>query len=375
MLPKIYQYGNNILNTSSYFLCWAYQTGYVLYQTAIIKLFNSTFALTILDCIYASISCILIYLISNKIFKNNFSSFLTSFLYTIGFFASAYCGVLTNQHLFTMLILISVYILIANQNISLKKSIILGLILALSNIIRTEAIIYLLGIEIYLLLNIRNRTDIKKCAINMLTILATYIIITQSASLIIQKTNINQNGLADKNVLWKFVCGLDYDSRGQYSKRGELISNDSKKELEFIFDNLKMPSNNYIKLAGSKITTFWHNVDYKWVLQEGNINIINNDINKSDLFNLVNIYDKILFIIILIFLLIYLINIITKKQIKNKELLLMMLIIINFFIYLIIEVQSRYSYTAKIFIYILAAGGINYIVNISKHVKIKRRVK
>lgn len=356
-------------------MCWAYQTGFVLYQTAIIKLFNNIFALTLLDCIYASISCVLVYLISNKIFKNKLSSFLTSLLYTIGFFASAYCGVLTNQHLFTMLILICVYILISIEKISFKKTLFIGFILATSNIIRTEAIVYLLAIEIYLLLNIKNKNDIKKYAINMITILAAYIVITQSASLIIQKTNINQNGLSNKNVLWKFVCGLDYDSRGQYSKKGELISNDSEKELEFIFDNLKMPLNNYIKLAGSKIAIFWHNVDYRWVLQEGNNNIINNEIDRSNLFNSVNIYDKILFIITLLFLLIHLINIIIKKQIKNEELLLMIMIVINFFIYLIIEVQSRYSYTAKVFIYILSTGGINYIINMLNYMKNKNLIR
>lgn len=322
-------------------------------------MFNNTFSLTLLDCIYASISCVLVYLISNKISKNKLSGFLTSFLYTIGFFASAYCGVLTNQHLFTMLILISVYVLIENRNISLKRALVLGLILALSNIIRTETIVYLLGIEVYLLLNIKNKSDIKRYSISIFTILVTYIVITQSASIIIQKTNINQNGLSNKNFLWKFVCGMDYDSRGQYSKKGELISNDSEKELEFIFDNLKMPLNNYIKLAGNKTAIFWNNVDYNWVFQNENIN----NITKFEISHLVSIYDKILYIIALLLLLIHLINIVIKKQLINEELLLMLIIIINFFAYLIIEVQSRYSYTIKIFIYILASGGISYIIN------------
>lgn len=324
---------------------------------------------------YASICCVLIYLISNKIFKNNVSSFLTSLLYAIGFFASAYCGVLTNQHLFTMLILLCVYILVYSEKISFKKTFLLGFILATSNIIRTEAIIYLLAIEIYLLLNIKNKNDIKKYLSNMLIIFVTYIVITQSANMIIKKTNINQNGLTNKNVLWKFVCGLDYDSRGQYSKKGELISNDNEKELKFIVDSLKMPLTNYIKLAESKTAIFWHNIDYRWVLQNENINITNIELNKTDLLNSVNIYDKILFIIILLFLLIYLINVIIKKEIKNEEILLMLMIVINFFIYLIIEVQSRYSYTAKIFIYILATGGINHIINTLNYIKTKTQFR
>ena len=53
----------------------------------------------------------------------------------------------------------------------------------------------------------------------------------------------------------------------------------------------------------------------------------------------------------------------------------MLMIVINFFIYLIIEVQSRYSYTAKIFIYILATGGINHIINTLNYIKTKTQFR
>lgn len=344
-------------------MCWAYQTGFILYQTIIIKLFNSTFTLTILDCIYSSICCILIFLISNKIFKSKISSFLTSLLYSVGFFSSAYCGVLTNQHLFTTLILFSVYIVIAKERITLKQSILLGLLLAVSNIIRTEAIIYLLGFGIYLFLNIKNKYDIKRFFINLFTIFFVYFTITQGTSFIIQKTGINQNGLANKNVLWKFVCGLDYNSGGQYSKKGEEIFDNYDEEINFILGNLKMPLKNYINLSKNKIITFWQLNDYNWVLQNKDINIFNKTFNTSELVPFINMYDKLLSVTILIFLLIHLVDIIIKKQINSKELLLILMIIINFFVYLIIEVQSRYSYTIKVFIYVLATGGINYITN------------
>lgn len=303
------------------------------------------------------------------------SSFICSFFYAIGFFVSAYCGVLTNQHLFTLLTLFCIYILISKQKFSIKYAILIGVLLAIANIIRTEAIIYLLGIVFYLFLNIKNKTDIKKFFINTLTLLIIYFVITHSISFFIQKTGINQNGLANKNILWKFVCGLDYESNGQYSKTGELIFDDTNKELEFILNNLKMPLTNYINLAKNKISIFWRINDYNWVIQHENINFINNNITKANLLNIVNQYDKILFIIVLIFLFIHLIDVIIKKHLNSKEILLIMLIIINFFIYLIIEVQSRYSYTSKTFIYILASGGINYIIDIFCYRKEKKSLE
>lgn len=340
----------------------------MLYQSIIIKLFNNIITLHILDCIYASISSVLIYLIANRIFKNSISAFISSLLYVIGFFASAYCGVLTNQHLFTMLILFLVYFIVKKEYISTKQSFVLGITLAIANIIRPESILYLLGVIIYLFLNMKNKYDIKKFFINTLVILATYIVIIQATSLIIQKTNINQNGLANKNTLWKFVCGLDYNSGGSYSKKGELIFNDANQELDFILDNLKMPLQNYIRLAINKITIFWQNNDYNWVLQNNSVNSFDN-INKYDLIEKINIYDKILYLLTIFLLLLHLTNIIIQRHFKQEELLLMIIIILNFFVYLIIEVQSRYSYTVKIFLYILAAGGINYIINLFSYIK------
>lgn len=357
--------GINELNNSSYFLTWAYQTGYVLYQAIILKIFNNTFSLSVLNCIYASISCVFIYLISNKIFKNKLSSFLASLLYCIGFFASAYCGVLTNQHLFSILILISIYLLVNNiDNISLKNSITIAIILSFANIIRPEVIVYLLAIIIFMVLNIKNKNDIKKYLTNILSILIIYLIIFQSASFIIQKTKINQNGLSNNNTLWKFVCGLDYSSMGQYSKNGELVFNDHDKEIEYIKNNLKMPLNNYLKLFYSKISLFWHHNDYNWVLQNNQINLFNKNLDNTELTKIFSFYDSIIYLFILLFLLVFLINIIFKKEIKKEVILLMLMIIINFFVYLIIEVQPRYSYTIKILLYILSSGGISYIINL-----------
>lgn len=372
MLQSNYLIGINTLNNSTYFLTWAYQTGFVLYQTFILKIFNNTFALNILDCLYGSLSCVLIYLISNKLFKDKIASCISAFLYTISFFGVAYCGVLTNQHLFTLLILLCTYIIIYVQT-SFKRSLLLGLILAFANVIRPETIVYVLAIVAYMVLNINNKKDIKKYIINILIILMVYFTIFQSASFIIQRTKVNENGLSNNNPLWKLVCGLDYNTKGQYSLEGEKFFDNNELELEFIKNNLKMPLNNYLELFKDKIKIFWQHNNYNWIFQNTNITLLKDTIINSNLINIVANYDKTLYLITLSFLLIYLINIMINKKVKNEEILLMLMIIINFFVYLIIEVQARYSYTIKICLYILSTGGISYIINLLNGKCIKKR--
>ena len=125
-----------------------------------------------------------------------------------------------------------------------------------------------------------------------------------------------------------------------------------------------MPLNNYLKLFYNKISLFWHHNDYNWVIQNNQINLFNKNLDTAKLTKILSLYDSIIYLFILLFLLIYSINNIFKKEIKKEVILLMLMFIINFFVYLLIEVQPRYSYTIKIILYVLSSGGISYIINL-----------
>lgn len=354
----------------------AYQTAFVLYQSVIIKIFKDIYALTVLNCIYASISCVFIYLISNKIYKNKIASIISAFMYIIGFYVSAFCGVLSNQHLFTMLVLISIYILILVDKISIKTIFLIGVLLALANLVRPEAIIYLVAMLGYIFFHeVENIKDVKNVLLKSFILISTYFLIIRGAGIIIQQTNINKNGLSNQNVLWKFVLGLDHESGGRYSSKSEKIFNNQQKQIDWICMNLKKPLSSHIELINYKLHVFWNINDYNWVLQDEIININNKTLYKAPLIDIVSKYDDIIFYIVLYLLMINLINNILKRNVQMDELLCLFIIAINTITYLIIENQSRYAYTAKIFIYILSTGGISYIIDKIKYKIVKNKRK
>ena len=43
--------GDYTFNTESYFQTWAYQTGYVIYEAAVLKIWNNIWALKIMNCV------------------------------------------------------------------------------------------------------------------------------------------------------------------------------------------------------------------------------------------------------------------------------------------------------------------------------------
>ncbi|MBE6153707.1 MAG: hypothetical protein E7166_05740 [Firmicutes bacterium] len=106
--------GDTSFNNSTYFNLWAYQIGFVTYQTLLLKICNSVFFLKIVNCIISSSICVLIYLISKEFVKEK-SAQIVSIIYSFLVFTISYTSVLSNQHISTFLIYLSLYILIAKK--------------------------------------------------------------------------------------------------------------------------------------------------------------------------------------------------------------------------------------------------------------------
>lgn len=357
--------GTNILNESSYFLCWAYQTGFVLYQSFILKIFNSVLALHILDCIFTASICLLIYIIGNIINEKN--NKLPSILYCLYVYAITYTGVLTNQHIFTFLTLIAILILLKGSKFDKRKNIIVGIILGIANILRPESIVFLLSIVVYYIFSIESKKDLKNVFISILLIFISYIAITQIASFTIRVTNINKNGLNNNDPLWKFVCGSDYESAGSYSEKGLSVMGDKSLEKSFIiqnYQNLNLKS--LVKFFIIKINAFWALDAYYWVFPstQGLESIVNNCIAYDS-----SIYCFIILAVIFSSL------VELKNNHNNGKFLLFAILLVNFVVYLFIEVQPRYSYTSKIIMFILAGDGIFHMLNFYKKLiaKLKRK--
>lgn len=355
--------GINVMFGSFYFEMWGYQTGYILYQTLILKIFNSVQAIHILDCIFTSGICVLIYYIGKRVF--NKGNIIPSILYTIYIFGIAYTGVLSNQHLYTLLSLIAIILITSkNEKIKFWKYPIVAVLLALANIIRPESIILICGIIGYEFFKITNKSDIKYFIRNILCVLIIYFTITQTTSIIIKNTGLNPSGLENKNTLWKFVCGFDLESNGGYSTRGEAVIGSVEQEKEFIKENLKsLTPYKLLILLKNKIEIFWANEAYTWVSMnwaEKTFTILNKQITGELLIKIINTIDKTFYVIMFVFALISIISNIKNNKNKERNLFIILLDLIAI-AYLFIEVQPRYAYTAKVLIFILATDGINII--------------
>ena len=142
MINKDFSFVNKL-----YFLTWGYQLFHVFYEAFVLGIFNDIIILKILNCIYSTVITIMVYLITKKISSEN-AARISSLLYSITLYPLYLNSVLGNQQLALMLMLIGVYILLFKQN-NIKNLVIVGILIALSNLERPEGIVYIVTIIVY----------------------------------------------------------------------------------------------------------------------------------------------------------------------------------------------------------------------------------
>lgn len=352
----MYEASQNMINgdysfvNKLYFLTWGYQLFHVFYEAFVLGFINDILVLKILNCIYSTVITIMIYLITRKIASEN-TARIVSLLYSIAIYPLYLNSVLGNQQLALMLMLIGIYILLFMDN-NIKNLIIVGILIALSNLERPEAIIYLLTILIYYIIsNQKLKITIKNCFI----IFITYFIITKGSSFLLIKSGVNDIGFENKNPYWKFVTGFSYDTNGIYNLDDVYyadVSNVDETKKEAI--NRISQVHKWPKLFYEKTKIIWLYNGLEECFNAKSINI--SDDLKQIIFN----YIKIMNMVIIIFVLVGLYK---NKNINHTTKFFLINILIYFAVYLIIEVHIRYYFNPQVSMFILSSIGIERVLN------------
>lgn len=357
--------GKNLQNFSgNYFRDWAYQTGFVLYEAIILKIWNSIWALKIMNCLFSAGINVLIYQIAKLMWGGEREAQLVSILYLIFPFSLLHTGILSNSHISAFFLFLGVYFLIQNKYEKSKINIVMSAFcVAIGNIMRPDAIIFLVSFIVLIVFQILSNVswkNVKNSCIKLIIFLGVYGGIVSFASGIIQFSEINSEGLKNADPLYKFSVGFDYETKGGYSKktlelireRSEEFGDLKKAEISIIKERINF-SLEFFDLLVQKIGNFWwgsgwivwNNLDWQ------NIFLIKASININ--------YSIFWFITILIVLALKRLYLLSKE---DKRVFFMPFVIFSSFcVYLLIEIQERYTYLPQIAFFITAAGGIGVI--------------
>lgn len=163
--------------SSDYFSLWAYQNGFVAFQSLLLLIWDNVLILKLANCIFASATVVLVYLIAKE-FAGEKASRAAALIYCFLPFPLFYVTVLTNQFSASFLIYLGLYIFVS-ERFTMKrylKCTVLGILLAFANVLRPESIIPLFAVILFILLTIR-KSNAKESLLCIVILLAVYFVL------------------------------------------------------------------------------------------------------------------------------------------------------------------------------------------------------
>ena len=352
--------GTDAYKSMPYFICWGYQMGHVIYQAILLNIINSITFLKIVNAIVTSSTVIMIYLIGKEL-SNTKAAIIISIIYSIFLFPLLLNTVLTNQLLPMLLILIAIYLWMKKKKENKLMPVIIGILLGISNMLRSETIVIIIAFVLYTIFLMIKKENRKALIINLCLIIISYFTLTTATSFVLKATDISPSGLENKNSSWKFLEGLNIETRGRYSEDDAVkYSYDKKKTTKELKKRIQEEWQQYPLLFAKKTKILWLNSDLSWSL--GHIE------NQEDL----KLYEGINQIFIYFFVIMSLLSAITlfKKTYKKEQILILLILFVYFGVYLFIEVMPRYAYSLQIFEALLASITLGYILDNKKISKV-----
>ncbi|MBE6153708.1 MAG: hypothetical protein E7166_05745 [Firmicutes bacterium] len=221
------------------------------------------------------------------------------------------------------------------------------------------------------------KNNFKKIILNILMLLISYYAVLGVSNQIFISTNIGPYGLKNNAPYWKFVLGFNHDTKGSYSSDDYYVLNDKESAIKLIKERVYVNPVKHITLFKSKIQTFWNSTTLSWSFHHifyKNIDVGFFTINLSEILIILEEYNNLMFFGLYMLILVGLVYNLKKQKIDKRLFLIINQIFVTFGVYLLIEVQPRYSYFIQISVIILSALGIDILINIyNKKKKEKER--
>ena len=367
---RAFNLGDYSFSNTGYFKIWPYQTGFVLYEALMLKMVNSEIFLKGLNIFYEVFLTYFIYRMVKSLVGEK-EARIVSLLYAVFPFSIYSATVLSNHHLSSLLSYLSIYFLLKNnKEDKLSNYIGAGILLGLSNVIRPEGIVVLFSYLLYRVLKLSKKDFSKVTRIGTIIIRCSilgcfYLLVNMGVSKYLVSNQINEDGLKNNNPLWKFVLGTNLDTCGRYDSKDEIYLGDKSRELEVIKERVNSPlkigrllvckTNNFV-LNGSLESS-------SGIYNDKTIHAFGIDISYKLLEDLVSGVNQVIYGFMVLGLLIGVTF--KRKEILNSNLFYFyILFITNTLVYLLIEIQPRYTYFINVTIFILGSVGLKEILKI-----------
>ncbi len=268
------------LTALEYFVRWPYQSWFVAYMAGPIALFGAdVLFFKLVNALASAFTGVLVYALARR-FASEGGARGAALLYACYPGTWLLVPVLTNQHLSELLLLLALWLYTApaagKRRLALAGA--AGAALALGNAFRPVAAVALAAAGCLLVLEIlRERREGWRAVGTALTrfflLAAAYAVLMWGFGQAVRLSGLNAYGLGSSCPEWKFVCGLNEETCGGYSKKDAqqvFGGGDPRAEArKLIVQRLSVPPDRLAKLAWDKIEKLWGRCEtLEWTVTE-----------------------------------------------------------------------------------------------------------
>lgn len=354
--------GDFSFGRDAYFVTWPYQLGFTMYESLIIGIFGKgTLMLKIFNTIFSTLTTILIYKTSSKIF-NETAGRIAGIVSAIYLPFIMMCSVLTNQHLSVFLFHLGFYLLISRGFKDKYSWVYIGVILSLGDIIRPLGPVILLAVGIFFIIHYiiggkdNNKIKLTGKFVGMLLI---FYLVHYMISYMFIGIGVTEYTLSNRDPLWKFVAGLNQRTTGHWDKADWdylaqfELGEDRKSEQRKLIEERTRDKGQLVDLMIKKAVLMWGKNDSstQWSM---------NHINNPALKNQINSFERLQYVCIAILGIISLSGLF-KAGADRGHILFILLILGYGAVHLIIEIQTRYRFDIMPSLIILQAPWLKII--------------
>lgn len=359
--------GDYSFQDTVYFQKWGYQTGLVIWQGTLLKLWNSPVFLRLMNCVVSAGTNVLVYLIARDYFEEQ-AARLASLAYTFFLFPATLVTVLCNNIPSAFFLYLCLYLVMGKSFERYHRVLIYALAgasLAIANALRPDAPLVLVPLLAYFVFRFLSKASWKNFLhyLKRFTALVlTFLVLSAGMSGLVKVTGVNDAGLSNNDPLWGIVLGTNTEWKGRYNNEdGQAISQKesggmsrSQAELKVIQEHLQVSPAKLLELAICKMKILWWDRGLGWAM--GNLQR-----ETPDLFALLEDVDSAMFTCVLFLAGVGALALFRRPKEDFKLYLLPFVIFATSCVYLFIEVQPRYAYVGQVAVFILMAGGVQTV--------------
>ena len=354
--------GDRSFALTSHFALWSYQTGFVVWEAMLLRIWNSIAMIRAVNAVLSALSVCLVYRLALPYVRRTSAQGI-ALLLTVFPFALTLPAVLTNQIPSAFFLLLGVWLAASPDTDALHfwRWLLAGLSLGVGNILRPEGVIILVALFVWALFRLLRGAQARQMLLGMLALLAIYTAATHGADAAVRLSGLNDNGLGSRLPGWKLVCGLNEETYGLYSVEDWAALDETLDEHyhpteatialqnQMIAQRLRSLPGRAFHWLYQKDSRLWEDDALSWALAEVMV-------SHPVPFRFVAEFDRGVFYFALLLALLGL----TQRKTRSAEALLPHFV---FFAavcaFLLIEVQPRYAYLPQLFLFAAAAPGLD----------------